>query len=147
MHSSFLNPLFARNSRYGRPREFIHAAETQKGEQKLREFSKYLSPSKLLKKQKWIDNWRAGPPPDWTCKGCSLVAVSFFVEPWLGWDIGPLGSLGSLAPNLGRGGYHNFGRNKICKTCDTKRPPREEWPEEKVGPPREYPLSSKHRSP
>ncbi|CAL1171372.1 unnamed protein product [Cladocopium goreaui] len=78
--------------------EFIHAAETQKGEQKLREFSKYLSPSKLLKKQKWIDNWRAGPPPDWTCKGC---------------------------------GYHNFGRNKICKTCDTKRPPREEWPEEK----------------
>jgi len=34
-----------------------------------------LSPSKLLKKRKWMENWRSGPPPDWNCKGCSLDAV------------------------------------------------------------------------
>eukprot|EP00435_Cladocopium_sp_Y103_P029445 s1042_g7.t1 len=87
--------VYTDSSRGEKSQEFLQPAEKEE-QQKIR--SKYLSPSKLLKKQQWIDNWRAGPPPDWTCKGC---------------------------------GYHNFGRNKICKTCDTKRPPREEWPEEK----------------
>eukprot|EP00931_Biecheleriopsis_adriatica_P009221 TRINITY_DN110300_c0_g1_i1.p1 TRINITY_DN110300_c0_g1~~TRINITY_DN110300_c0_g1_i1.p1 ORF type:complete len:503 (+),score=130.47 TRINITY_DN110300_c0_g1_i1:37-1509(+) len=27
-------------------------------------------------------------------------------------------------------GYQNFGRNKVCKNCPEKRPPREEWPAE-----------------
>jgi len=74
--------------------EFIRHMEREEQQKAMKN---NLSPSKLLKKRKWMENWRSGPPPDWNCKGC---------------------------------GYHNFGRNKVCKTCDTKRPPREEWPEE-----------------
>lgn len=74
--------------------EFIRHMEREEQQKAMKT---HLSPSKLLKKRKWMENWRSGPPPDWNCKGC---------------------------------GYHNFGRNKVCKTCDTKRPPREEWPEE-----------------
>ena len=55
-----------------RLREFIRHMEREEQQQLMKT---HLSPSKLLKKRKWMDNWRSGPPPDWNCKGCSLDAV------------------------------------------------------------------------
>lgn len=53
-------------------REFIRHMEREEQQKAMKN---NLSPSKLLKKRKWMENWRSGPPPDWNCKGCSLDAV------------------------------------------------------------------------
>ena len=52
-------------------REFIRHMEREEQQKAMKN---NLSPSKLLKKRKWMENWRSGPPPDWNCKGCSLDA-------------------------------------------------------------------------
>jgi len=51
----------ARNMRYLAPREKPVYAPT-----------KHMSESKMLKRQKWKENWRKGPPPDWVCKNCGF---------------------------------------------------------------------------
>jgi len=63
----------------------------------------YLSESKRKKKEQWLRNWSATPPPDWVCKFC-------------GWQ------------NFGRNKTCNF-NDKNNQNCPGLRPPREEWPD------------------
>jgi len=51
------------------------------------------------KKEQWLKNWSASPPPDWECKFC-------------GWK------------NFGRNKTCN---NRNAPNCPGTRPPREEW--------------------
>lgn len=62
-----------------------------------------LSESKRKKKEQWLKNWSATPPPDWVCKFC-------------GWQ------------NFGRNKTCNF-NDKNNQNCPGQRPPREEWPD------------------
>lgn len=59
-----------------------------------------LSEKKRMKKEQWLKNWSATPPPDWDCSYC-------------GWN------------NFGRNKTCN---NRNSPNCPGQRPPREEWP-------------------
>jgi len=63
----------------------------------------HLSDSKKKKKEQWLKNWSATPPPDWVCKHC-------------GWQ------------NFGRNKKCSF-NDRNNQNCPGERPPREEWPD------------------
>merc|ERR1712048_1321894 len=60
-----------------------------------------MSERKRAKKDQWLKNWSATPPPDWTCPYC----------------------------NWGNFGRNKTCNNRNAPNCPGLRPPREEWPD------------------